>query len=213
MKASKKTGRLLSQAELGLAVFASKEAHKPNLNTIHVTNDYTEATDGHFACRVAKDNMDPDEFPVIENTGSDFEGKIDVCIPTEVLKGLKAPKKVSLPIFTYAKLTTGEKQHYLTSTDLTSTSITPIQKNDMEYPKVDQVLPNISNGIQIGLNVDLLGTIVGYAKKYGAKAVMFTIPKNFDNTTPVEFEAKLSNSGLGSQDGQTAKGIIMPFRI
>ncbi len=206
----KKIGRLLTQPELGLAVFASREASKYQMNNIHVTSKHTEATNGHFMCRVEKDTMDPEEFPVIENTGHDFdfEKGIDVCIPLDTLKGFKVPKKSSLPILTYAKLSTNENQCYLVSTDLKTTQIAPIRNEDVTYPDVEQCLPHIQDGIQIGLSAEYLGVIADYVNKFGSKAkgIVFTIPKDFTNNTPVEFEAPLEN-------GQVAKGVIMPMKL
>ncbi len=206
----KKIGRLLSQPELGLTVFASKDVSRYQMSNIHVTSKHTEATNGHFMCRVEKDSMDPEDFPVIENTGHDFdfEKGIDVCIPIDTLKSFKIPKKSTLPIFTYAKLSTNENQCYLASTDLKTTQIAPIPNLDITYPDVEQVLPHIQDGIQIGLSAEYLGVIADYVNKFGSrtKGIMFTIPKDYTNNTPVEFQATLEN-------GQVAKGVIMPMKI
>jgi hypothetical protein len=204
--------RLLSKAQLGLTAIASKDETRYNLNRIHVTEKYTEATDGKCLVRVEKATMPADEYPVQGIPGHEFAGDIDIQIPIDSLKNLK-PAKSKLPILEYACVSTNDKESYVTTTDLQSVnSVTiPGSVQDDKYADTDQVIPKFEpDAIKFGIDAKLLTRIVDFATKYGSKTfvgMLWTIPKDYDGQGPIQIEFKTDGSE------QNVKAIIMPCRI
>jgi len=204
--------RLLSKAELGLVTIASTDKTRYNLNRLHVTEKYTEATDGPCLMRVEKAEMDPKDYPAEGIPGHEFEKDIDIQIPIDSLKNLKTPK-TKLPILEYACISTNGKDCYVTTTDLQSVnSVTiPGDIQESQYADTGQVIPKFEpNAIKFGVDARLLSRIVDFATKYGAKTfvgMLWTIPKDYDGQGPIQIEFKTD----GSQ--QNVKAIIMPCRI
>ena len=204
--------RLLSKAELGLVTIAAHEESRYNLNRLHVTEKYTEATDGHCLVRVEKAEMDPADYPTQGIPGYEFEKDIDIQIPIDSLKNFKT-HKTKLPILEYACISTNNKECYVTTTDLRSVnSVTiPGDIQESQYVDTDQVIPKFEpDAIKFGIDARLLSKIVDFATKYGAKTfvgMLWTIPKDYDGQGPIQIEFKTD----GSQ--QNVKAIIMPCRI
>lgn len=82
---------LLSQASLDAVVFASNEESRYNLNSLHVTDKYVEASNGYMLLRLYHNGYNPEDFPV--TPGKEFPEKVDLVLPKEDLKKVSIPKK------------------------------------------------------------------------------------------------------------------------
>ena len=200
--------RLLSKAELGLTSIASKEELR-HWNRIHITEKYTEATDGNCLVRVKKDTMDPADYPVAGIPGHEFEKDVDIQIPIDSLKNFKGPAKSKMPILEYACVSANEKETFISSTDLHSlNSVTiPGSVQDDTYPDVEATIPRFEpDAIKFGINARLLEKVVDYATKHGNKTMVgmtWTIPKDYDGKGPIQIEFK-------TEAGQEVLALVMP---
>jgi len=97
---------LLNRANLFAAKAASKDATRPALNSLRVTPEFTEATDGHILIRVGLPHYAPDtieEFP--EQLGKPTPPDKEVLLTPKAAAdlGKKIPRNAS-GLFSYAAL-------------------------------------------------------------------------------------------------------------
>ncbi len=206
--------RLLSKAELGLTTIASHDESRYNFNRIHITEKFTEATDGACLVRVTKSEMDPADFPANGIPGHEFEKDIDIQIPIGSLANIKPSKKSSLPILEYACISTNEKDTFVSTTDLQSVNSVTIPEGvqEHEFCDTDAVIPRFGdNAVKFGLDARLLSRVVDFATKHGRKGASFigmtwTIPKDYDGIEPIQVEFR-------TESDQNVLAIIMPCKI
>jgi hypothetical protein len=188
--------RLLSKAELGLVSIAPRDESRYHLNRVHVTNAYSEATDGHCLMRVFKDGMDPADYPSEGLPGHEFTGDINVVIPVASLANIKLPKKNALPILGYACVSSNDKDIYVSTNDLQAINNVTVPERAQEgtYPETDQVIPKYGDdAIKFGIDARLLTRVVDFATKFGSKrsvGMLWTIPKDYDGTSPIQITFK-----------------------
>ena len=197
---------------MGLVNIAAKEKFRYDLNRIHVTEEYTEATDGHCLMRVKKDEMDPTDYPLAGIPGHEFKDDIDIQIPIDSIKNLKNPAESRLPILKFACVSTNDKEVYVSTTNLQTVNSVTIPETIQEgkYPDTNQVIPKFkSDAIKFGLDARLIGKVFDYANKHGNKrfvGMTFTIPKDYDGVSAIQIEFK-------TWSGQEVLAIVMPCRI
>jgi len=199
-----KGARLLSRAETDLVEMATVPNRYGGYSHsgVHVTPDFTEATNGHLLVRLPKPDMDPADFPVVEGTEPDAPD--DVILPVESLKGWKPAKGNSIPILNYLRLTSHHGTVDLASTDLETCKVNRVKPIEGTFPKTDKVIPA---GLEPAFAFDpvYLKLLASWAQKHGAKSMIFHPPKD-----PVT-DGMLITTRL--QDGREATMVLMPVRF
>jgi len=200
-----KGARLLSRAEMDLVEMTS-QAERPweqgVSRGVHVTPEFTEATNGHLLVRLPKPDADPNDYPTIEGTEPDAPD--DVILPVEALKGWKIPKANTIPILAYLRLTSHNGAVDLASTDLETARVNRVQPIEGEFPKIDRVIPK-DRKPAFAFSPKALKLIVSWAIKHGVKSLTFHPAEHPD------LDSMLITGML--EDGREATIVLMPVRL
>lgn len=200
--------RLLSRAEMGLAGLTVKaDYHRPEMEHVHVTEKYSEVTNGHYLVRVSACSIEDKDFPVVPGMGDG--AATEYLIPGEVLT--KAAKDVShkssIPVLQTLHVgTTGEKT-VLTSTDLDSPQVRTFQTPDAKFPPCDKVIPEDSEErLKFALSATYLKKLAAFAEKHGN-----------ERSTPIQFSVDPKAGSpvrmvFRGQDGEEILIVLMPTR-
>lgn len=199
---------LLNKSSLEIIVFASKEQKRYNLNSLHVTKDYVEATDGSILVRLSHPKGDPDEFPI--TSGEPFD-KIDFALPIESIKGIKIPTKSPLPILLNSCLSKEGEAINISTTNLDTMQTVKIRSVDGEFPDTEPIIDKSiddkeNNWLMFTLNSDTLKILTNYVSKQNGKPnipITFWV-KNSDG--PIHFRFRFFDT---EQEG---RGVLMPMK-
>jgi DNA polymerase III sliding clamp (beta) subunit (PCNA family) len=191
---------------------ASTDAARVNLNSIHVTKDYTEATNGHILARVSvpfqweREDL-PEQIPTSGETLTPFivPAKAAMSFKTFKAKG----KYNNIPSLADALYVDVEKTNsngaaYFTATDRESTINPTLQKIDMDFPDIDRVIPFYEGDdiFHVRLNISYLETLLAIAKGTGSEFVNIDGVKG--NNRPLLLRTE--------NNGQKFTDVIMPVR-
>ncbi len=157
----------LNKLNLEVVRAASKDASRYNLNALHITPNYTEATNGHILARMTYPvQFEPGDVPEVIKTGKK-EDIIPFMVPIDALKGIKFPKKVSLPmladLYIDVEATNGNGNAKFGMTDLQTTTQPEIRKIDGEYPDTEACVPKGEPVFEISLDGRYLATLAEMA--------------------------------------------------
>jgi len=201
---------LLNKQSLEMVAFASKNQSRYHMNSLHVTKDYVEATNGHILVRLSHPKTaDPDEFPV--TPGEPFD-KIDFILPVESIKGIKIPPKIRLPILANACLSKEGEMVSVSTTDLDIMQTAKVRPVDGEFPDTEQFIDkNIdeeegNEWKMFTFNADNLKLLANYVSRQNGRE---QIPITFwikDPEGPIHFRFKFSDA---EQEG---RGVLMPMK-
>jgi|SRR3990167_99455 len=196
----------LNKANLAVGAAASVDPTRPNINSIHITDKFTEATNGHILARVDLPfQFDPLDVPASCPTEK-AETIQPFTIPAKAVASIKMLRYRSLPIcneelFVDVEKTNSGETAYFNATDTISTISPKIEKINNDYPDTDRVV-NINDEVKFHtcLNIGYLQTLLSIAKTAGCSHV--TIDGYEAKNKPVVFK---------SIDGQGFFGLIMPY--
>jgi len=197
----------LNKLNLEVAKAASKETGRYNLNSIHFTKDYTESSNGHIMARVTyPEQFDPSEVPDLIKTGKK-EDIQEFMIPADSLKGVKFPKKISLPVlkdlYVDVESTNSNGSAKFGMTDLETTIQPEIRKMEGEYPNVNACIPTSEPIFEVSLDGRYLAMMATIAAQFQERTGEITL--HFHSfTSPVVITA--------FNESQKFKGLIMPMR-
>lgn len=206
----------LNTANLKVVAAASNDDIRRNLNGIHVTPHYTEATNGHILARVSLPTQyEPDELPVSCPTEA-AENLKPFIIPTSGVKGLKTFKARSrygsIPcledtLYIDVKETNLNGHAKFAATDREQTITPIIRKIDAEYPETERIMPTEEESFHISLDANYMITLLEIAKG------VLNGPRN----TKVEFWAYGKNkpfkiTAANSDTGQSMTALVMPLQ-
>lgn len=209
-KTEPKKRLLLNKASLEVVAFASKNQSRYNTNSLHVTKDYVEATDGHILVRLSHPKTaDPDEFPV--TPGEPFD-KTDFILPIESIKGVKIPAKIQLPILANACLSKEGEMISISTTNLDIMQTAKVKPIDTEFPDTEQFIDQSidketdNEWRMFTINSDVLKLLANYVSKRNGRE---EIPITFwikDPNGPVHFRFRFTDT---EQEG---RGVLMPMK-
>ena len=148
-------------------------------NGVHVTNEYTEVTNGHYAVRVStpKDGKEMvSEFPLL-NGKEPVELEEDGCIISSKFAkavGDAIPKNLSLPVLqnTVAVESKGDDIEFAV-TDLDVTRFLRGRKIDSKFPDIDAVIHKEDGEFVISVDPDYLIKVMQQYKKMKIKTARF----------------------------------------
>jgi DNA polymerase III sliding clamp (beta) subunit (PCNA family) len=197
----------LNKANLTVGLAASKDVLKMHLMSVHVTKDYTEATNGNILARVSLPRQFPiDEVPAPIET-EEAQNLNDFVIPADAAMKVKPLKSKHWPcldgaLYLDVKKTNDNDNAYFCTTDLSNTNQPVIQKRDVTYPDTNRVIPDDKDfSISIAYNIEYLITLLTIAKSTGADSVIMEF---IDSSKPCKLTA--------SNNGQNFVGLLMPLR-
>ena len=180
------------------------------LNGIHVTNSYTEVTDGHYAVRVStpKDGEKMvEEFPRLGNKKPvELLEEDDCVISSKFAKavGDAIPKNQNKPVLENTVMVEFDKENIeFAVTDLDVTRFLRGRKIDSKFPDIDTVIPTGEGKCVAGFNPDYLIKIMQQYKKMKIKTVRFDF---YGENKPIKVTGK-------DLEGQECLSVLMAVKI
>jgi len=178
-------------------------------NGIHVTNKYTEVTNGHYAVRVSTPkNAEKmvEDFPMLDNK-KPVELEEDGCIISSKFAkavGDAIPKNPNLPILENAVLVeSAEDMVEFAVTDLDVTRFLRGRKIDRRFPDTNSVIPKGDGKFIISANPDYLIKILQQYKKMQIKTVRFDF---YAENEPIKI------TGTNADKEQECLVVLMPTK-
>lgn len=184
---------------------ASDNNIRPELTGLHVTPDYTEATDTYRVIRVSRPKADYSDAPELcAPFAEPSEYIMDRSLADKIAKAL--PKKTSLPIllnaFENPPATLGMATFSVT--DCETVDKFSGKKIDGAYPDVTQIIPTPEDHVaDVLVDCDYLSEILDACKKFGSPRARLT----FNGATK-----PLTIAAQDEVDGQTFMALLMPVR-
>lgn len=183
----------------------TKEARQ-YANVMKITNEYTEATNGHIAVRVSLPfQIAVEELPEkLANETGNFESAV---INTTGLDKIKVPKK-SLPVLQQIYVKNGDGVKFSTF-DLETMQTVEAKKAEITFPDIDKVFPSEQKEtpvFQIAFDARLLKQLCEIIDKF----------KKGDNYAAFTFNFYKNDGAAECKafcDGQTLTAAIMPMAI
>jgi len=206
---------IINKHNLNVVKAASKDETRPALNSLHVTPEYTEATDGHVLIRTEIPKLKLSDYPECEDSLTGRTKSYTVPVP-DVVTAAKNMKKSTLPILDMtARIACKGKKVQILSTNLDtvqSISSTNMEKGETgnPYPDTDQVFPAADREkITIRLDVAVLTILIDYLKTAGKGKVYNTV--DFE-ITPANLSGPIIAKATTNEQ-QKILALVMPFRI
>ena len=175
-----------------IADLAPKEG-KYYQNGVHVTNDYTEVTNGHYVVRIStpKDGKKMvGEFPLL-NGKKPVELNDGGCvISSKFAKAVSdaIPKKPARSVLENTVTVEAAKDDIeFAVTDLDVTRFLRGRKVDDKFPDIDAVIPKQNSEHVVSINPDYLIKILQQFKKMKIETVRFDF---YDENQPIKITGK-----------------------
>ena len=175
---------------------------------IHVTSDFTEATNGHYLIRVyTKDEKEAD-VPETDNLKA-LKEKIDVLIPANSAREIEKaiPKKQYPQILNHTWLgeNTNDDTVEFICTDLETWKPTVVRKVKERYPNTESIISSMGKDkpkVTIGFKSEYMEKLCQQFKKADIKGIKLSI---YGDDKAMKLEGKNS-------DGQEVLVILMPTK-
>lgn len=196
----------VSNLKVGLA--ASNDETKKAFQSIHVTKDYTEATNGTIMARVSLPHQyESEDIPSCVQTSA--ADKLEpFLVPAKAMmkiRPLTQKRKCSRiscldgQLYVDVEKTNQNCNAKFFSSDIESTICTELQKADYYYPDIDRVIPDGTPLFHASYRIEYLETLLAIAKSVGSERIMLDL---HDPKRPLVLSAE--------KDGQSFTGLIMP---
>ena len=179
-----------------IAKLCTKESRYHVCDVVHLTESFTEVTNGHYLVRVESAKENPEDLPSRSPDDKPIAAdKIEVLIPMDTATAIEKalPRNPSISVLKNAWLTgrSNEKATDIMTTDLESDRHFTIPKNGNRYASTEKIWPEEKNKvISIGFNPDYMKRLCDIFTKqklgvvtlslYGKDAVMLLEGKNTD---------------------------------
>lgn len=170
---------------LSIAALCPKEEARFTLNAIHITPEFTEATDGHFLMRVDKPDISQDSFPTIPdgNGGTLEPNEEPALLGTDecavLCKALKM--KTPIPVLATAALVRNGSARYVVATDLETVTKKAVMDGAVSFPDVDRAMPKAEDAdFVIGFDVHLLARVFTQMARMSDKGKINTVTLRFE---------------------------------
>ena len=181
---------------------------------LHVTNNYTEATDGHIAVRVEAMKQDPSDMPGCpgEINQSPIEEDFSVIISKDnAVKLLKSLPKSRLPAIDQKTWVYSNDKEMIgfSMTDLESWTPLILRKEEAKFPDIDACLPKENKqGFEITLDANILSKLANFYASNCKNSIKLIFHKQ-ENGDPdpqgiIMFQGE-------TEDDQTVSSLLMPM--
>jgi hypothetical protein len=180
------------------------------LNGIHVTNDFTEVTNGHYLMRISTPQINPDELPYGPNQEKPYTGPINAIVSADAAKQIQKniPKNGNLPILNNAFPGPNTKEDgssiEFVTTDLETWNPVSVRPVGAKYPNCDAVWPKKQPNLVMGFNPDYMMKLCQQFKKNKVKVVKLSI---YGIHEAMMFEGKNEDTE------QDIKALLMPCKV
>lgn len=184
------------------------------LNGIHITEDFTEVTNGHYLMRVASVKKgEHNELPEREGlkpAKGEINCTIGAKVSKEIEKAIPVRRKVNtLPILQHSWIVqngAGNGQVKFMTTDLEQDQIITADKIDGQYPRTDKVLDTIKKEkvvTEISFSAEYMMKLCEQFKEAEIKKITLTI---HGETKAMELKGENVN------EQQKIVALLMPMR-
>lgn len=200
---------VLNKFSLDLVVLA-EGGGRHYVDGLHVTSEFTEVTNGHYAMRISNVQIDPGEYPLGPNGEKLYTEPIDIIVPTEVVKRIQKnlPTKIHIPILKHAVPGANTKADKSSAEfimyDLTVWSPISFKPDDARYPNIDAVMPKDQPELEIGFNPEYMIKICQQFKKNGVTGIRLSL---YGPANAMKLEGK------NTETGQDIVVILMPVEL
>jgi len=197
---------VLNKFSLDLILLADNKSYH-YLDGLHVTSEFTEVTNGHYAMRISNAKIHSDDYPLGPNGEKIYTKPIDILISTDVVKKLQKgiPTKMSIPILQNAVPGSNTKDDGSTVEfimfDLVAWSPVIFRPADQKYPDIDKVIPEGQPEMEIGFDPDYMIKICQQFKKNDVRTVKLSL---------YGAEKSMKMEGRNSDTDQDLLVILMP---
>lgn len=179
---------------------------------IHVTSDFTEVTNGHYALRITNVKIWADDYPV--GPGDEkievYTEPIDIVIPENVARRMQKnlPVRMNMPILQSAvpgqnTKKDGTNVEFITY-DLEIWSPINFRPDDLTYPDLDKVLPTEHPELVLGFDPDYMIKLCQQFKKNGVETVKLSL---YGENKVMQLEGK------NMETSQELKALLMPKKV
>jgi len=205
---------LLNKHSLNVHEFAAQEESRYTLRAIHVTEQETVATNGHYLVRVSHPTEKPENFPTVEGfrNGAAFKPFLfAVDAVKQLLKALPKGKTVkSLPILAHACVghyeENGESKPNISVTDLENQQVVTPKTVPGQFPNWQAVIPTAAPKFEIYVSAEYLAQLARSAAQF-SDCEMPVIRLQFtDANSAIRIDAR------NNETGQGFTGVVMPVR-
>lgn len=183
---------------------------------LHVTNNYTEATDGHIAVRVEALKQGPEDMPGCPGKfdqspiEEDFNVMISRDNAAKLLKSL--PKSPALPIIDGKTWVYSNDKEMIgfSMTDLESWNPLIVRKEDAKFPDIDACLPKEDKqGFEITLDANILSKLANFYASNCKNSIKLIFHKDenggMDPSGIIMFQGE-------TEDQQAVSSLLMPMK-
>ena len=204
---------LVNKHNLQIADLCDKRESRYTVDAIHVTDQYSEVTNGHYLVRVSTSKLCTDaDFPAVNGfvpaNGEATDTLLSREVAQEVCKAI--PSKSTIAVLKHAAIATHEKQVSIAVTDLETPKVFHLEALDGHYPNIDSVIPKegfakLTFGVDARYLMMLAKSAIAHAGHGKVK------------TAVIKIEVKAANSALklscANSEGQTWVAVLMPVRL
>lgn len=189
-----------------------------NLGMIHIETDHTnaqgkpctrlQATDGHVAIQV--EHVNDNTLPGIPGFDPDQSGSTSGKIPAKAFEGAlkicaKNTKKQHMALLSNVAVTITQDTITIASTNLSTSTVTPIKKAEGTYPDIDMCVPEGQPIAVFHVDVRLLArTLDAIGMMQDVKTPTVTLSFYEKDKTAMVIE--------GHDDCTTIRALIMPWK-
>ena len=199
---------IFNKANLLVHTLADKKAGPSHVsNQVHITEGFTEFTDGHVLVRITTPLVHGDDLPdidgksLLESISEERGFIIGAPAAQEIEKTIKPMR--TLPILENTWLTNGTNAEFM-STDLETHRPSVTRKHDGPFVDTDRVIPEGEAAVTLAWSPDLMQKTMAYLKKIGVTKIKVEV---YNATSPIKF------TGTVMDTGQEITALLMPMKI
>lgn len=178
------------------------------LTHLHLTDQFTEVTNGHYLIRVdAIKSFNYEDLPKVDDIEPTV-GPVECLVTADTAKAIEKaiPKMRTLPMLEHAWIGGNGNKDTTTfiTTDLeTETPITSINPQDVRYPKTDEIWPKGDPEFEIAFNPDYMSKLCQQYVKAGITKITLAIHGD---------KQAMKLTGTNTEKEQEVKALLMPMR-
>jgi hypothetical protein len=198
---------MLNKQNLAVKEICSKDYSRYHISMVKVEKKRTIGTNGHIMAEIERPKKDLEDYPALPENMKVTEK--DFYIEQDVVKKLEKaiPHIKTMDILNHAiPCENDDNKIHLLTNDLDSQNDIAIQKHEVNYPNTDSVYPTEKPVFEIGLNIEVLDSLVRLLKKFKGKAGLVKFQFH-DKLSAVYYECENSDTE------QKLKGCLMPMRM
>ena len=200
--------RVFNKGNFSIAALTEKEKWGSNIKSmVHITPDYTEATNGHYLIRVERPEVKREEIP----NGKDGEEPIEMDLmmlmsrdrALQIEKSI--PKNGNAPILnnSWPVNNNGDSITFLT-TDFQRQDLIKAEKEEGKFYDTESLWPKDQPSLEIGFDADYMIKLCQQFKKIADSRRTIVKLSLYDESHAMQMETKNNSTG------QEIKALLMP---